>query len=381
MRACLFAFCALAICAGSAASAQTGARPLERTFPDGASLRLYGLINWGVLRYDDGRDVEVYAPVDNANETSRLGLVYARALGSWRFRNLNEIQYAPYSTENVNILRRSPSDGDWAWSNANIRKIDFSLEHPRRGRISLGQGEMATYSAPEADLSGTDVIAYSEIEDTAQGQLFRYAGRGLGFRDSISDISVGDAFNNYDGPRVVRLRYDTPEFRGFALSASWGRNLLTGEGSARDDDLADAALRYDGKVGPLTLSAAAGYFWDEGGGDVLSGSVSGLHARSGLSLTAAAGRQEGAGAYGYAKLGLTRSLVRWGPSSFSIDYYRGDDIAAEGSRSVTYSLSAVQDVGDTGLQLWLTARRYAYDDDAAEYLDGTAVFGGAIFQF
>ena len=70
-----------------------------------------------------------------------------------------------------------------------------------------------------------------------------------------------------------------------------------------------------------------------------------------------------------------------GVTAFSIDYYFGNDIAAGGSDSDTIGLAAVQNIDAYNLQLWALWRNYSYDDDADEYEDGQAVFGGALFKF
>lgn len=65
---------------------------------------------------------------------------------------------------------------------------------------------------------------------------------------SLSGITVGDAFTNYDAPRRVRLRHDTPHFNGFT-AAAFGRDLLSD-----DEDLearSPARLRQLGQHGVL----------------------------------------------------------------------------------------------------------------------------------
>lgn len=70
------------------------------------------------------------------------------------------------------------------------------------GKISIGQGDGAANGTSEADLSGTSVIMYSGVNDTAGS---------LTFRDSSGakipgDTDIGDTRNNFDGlSRVVML--------------------------------------------------------------------------------------------------------------------------------------------------------------------------------
>jgi hypothetical protein len=117
-----------------------GLPPIEREFPNGSTLRFYGQINKGVLSYDDGIDQETYGLIDNDNSSTRAGLRYNQDFGAWHFENVNEVDYAPFSTDNTSIIHQSPDAEDWHFDNDNIRKLDFTLAHERYGKFWLGQG-------------------------------------------------------------------------------------------------------------------------------------------------------------------------------------------------------------------------------------------------
>jgi hypothetical protein len=355
-------------------------------------VELYGQINKGVLLYDDGRETETYGLIDNANSSTRLGLRYARPLAAdWTLGTRFEIQYAPYSTSNVSQENRS--GGDQGFDNDNIRWIDFSLRNDRSGTVFLGQGSMATDGIAELDLSGTMVIGYSEIEDTASAQLLRYSDPDL--EAGRFGPAVGDAFANFDGGRLTRVRYDTSSRRGLTASVAFGRDLLSNDPDERDLDQYDAALRYSAKLDTFELLAGVGF---AGTGDDVrtwAGSASGLHRPTGLTATFAAGARDEGGAsrhYWYGKLGLQRDLLAWGVGAAAIDYYAGEDINTvptgsptsgeiTSSDSGSWGFSLVQSIDRWNTQLWLTGRRYDYSDDVARYQRGTAVFGGARFEF
>ena len=72
---------------------------------------------------------------------------------------------------------------------------------------------MATDGIAEIDLSGTDVIGYSGVGDSASAQIIRYSDPTLFFADNPQ---IGQAFQNYDGGRLARVRYDTPSFTASA---------------------------------------------------------------------------------------------------------------------------------------------------------------------
>ena len=366
-----------------------GLPPIEWEAPNGGVLTFYGQINKGVLSYDDGIDTESYGLIDNANSSTRVGLKYSQAFGAWTFENVNEIQYDPYSSSNASILHDSPNSDDYEFTNANIRKLDFTLANERVGKFWLGQGSMATDGIQEIDLSGTNVIAYSSVGESAGGQILRFSNPGLSFDESLSGVTIGEAFTNYDGPRRVRARYDTPAFANLTFAAAYGRNLLSDDSDVRDENIFDAALTYANEYDAFKVNAGLGYYWQENDITTWGGSASALHKATGLNITAGFGTgspDDGPdGQWWYAKLGLLRSFVTWGKTAMSVDYYKGDDFLVTGdatsSTSESWALALVQNIDRANTELWLTLRLYDYTDDVASYDDGQAIFGGARFKF
>jgi hypothetical protein len=391
---------------GAKAMAQ-GLPPLETEFANGATLRFYGQIDKGILNYDDGVETDTYFLIDNDNSSTRFGLEYNQSFGEWLFTNVNEFNYAPYSTANINVIDDTPSSEDYEWSNANIRKIDFTFAHDRYGKFWIGQGSMATDGVAEYDLSGTDVIGYSGVGDSAGGQIIRFSDPNLFFADNPQ---IGQAFQNYDGGRLTRIRYDTPAFSGFSVAFAFGQDLLSGEEADRDINQYDVSLNYANEYETFEVAGGVGYYANDDDAEVWAGSVSTLHTPTGINGTFAAGTQDFEGdksSYWYGKLGLLRQFVAWGASAAAIDYYSGDDVFLTGdiqlfdsggnpvldddgnpvigditsSESTSWGLSFVQNVDRWNTEIWLTVRSYDYSDDFASYEDGQAIFGGARFRF
>jgi hypothetical protein len=352
-------------------AAAQGLPPLEADLGGNTTLRFSGQINMGVLSYEDGGETNTYFPVDNDNSSSRARLQLLSGFGDWSLEGIVEVEYQPVAS---NVVSQLDDDPIWDVSRSNLRKFESIFRSERYGTFWVGQGSMASDGTAEVDLSGTTVIAYSSVADTAGGHFFRF-GDG-----TLSDTTVGGAFNNFDGlGRKVRIRYDTPSFNGFQLRASYGQDALNDDSA----DLYDVAGTYSGTLGDFALAAAAAYSWNTGSGvDRLSGSVSALHT-SGVSVTLAAGAQygDGDGRYGYGKLGYELGYFAFGKTAFSIDYYDGSDIAARRSDSSSLGLAVVQSVDAANLELWLTYRTYDYDDDISDYQSGQAIFGGARFRF
>jgi hypothetical protein len=353
---------------------------IEKQFANGGTLRFYGQINKGVLTFDDGQVTESYGLIDNDNSNTRFGLTYTQAFGpDWTYLGTIEIAYAPFSTSNTSLLQQSPPSSAYEFTNANIRKIDNMFSNDRYGTFWLGQGDMASNNTAEVDLSGTSVIGYSSVADSAGGQLLRQSD------GTLSDIAVKNAFTNYDGlSRQVRVRYDTPSFSGFGLRTSYGRNLLSDDPDVRDQDLFDIAATYAGEANGLKIAAQTAYSWKGSDITIFDGSVSILQVATGLSATAAAGTQDNAGAsgsYGYLKLGWQGDLISWGKTAIAVDYYDGRDITEDGSDSTSYALSVVQNIPRYNTELWLTWRSYDYSETDVSFDSASAFFVGARFKF
>lgn len=353
---------------------------VETTFGNGATLRFYGQINKGVLRYDDGQVRESYGLIDNDNSNTRFGLTYAQDVAErWAYLGIIEIAYAPFSTTNTSILQPSPPASAYEFTNANIRKIDNRFSAPAFGSFWFGQGDMASNHTAEADLSGTTVIGYSAIGDSAGGQVLRQADGVL------SDITIKDAFTNYDGlSRQVRVRYDTPLWSGFGLRTSYGRDLLSDSATERDEDLYDVAATYDSKVNEFRILAQTAYSWKGSDTTIFDGSGSVLHVPSGLSVTVAAGTQDQSdlsGSYGYIKVGWQGDLISWGKTAIALDLYSGSDIVVQGSDSQSSALSIVQNIPRWNTELWLTWRSYDYAETDQDFDSASAVFVGGRFSF
>ncbi len=238
---------------------------------------------------------------------------------------------------------------------------------------------MASNNTAEVDLSGTTVISYSSVADSAGAQLLRQSD------GTLSDIQIKQAFTNYDGlSRQVRVRYDTPLWSGFGLRTSYGRNLLSSSEATREQDLYDIAAVYEGTFNGLKVAAQTAVSWKGSDITIFDGSGSVLHVPTGLNFTVAAGTQDNSdvtGSFGYAKLGWQGDLVSWGKTALSLDHYSGSDIATEGSDSESWALAVVQNVPKWNTEFWMTWRDYDYSETDTSFDSAQAFFVGARFKF
>lgn len=224
-------------------------------------------------------------------------------------------------------------------------------ENDTLGKIWLGQGDTASNSTSEVDLSGTSVVAYSGIADMAGGLEFE------------NGLRIKTVFFNFDGlSRRDRIRYDTPTFAGFTLSTSF-----------TDEDHWDAALRYAGQFGGTKVVAAASYVEPDSTADFdyrISGSASVLFA-NGLNATIAAGMDADDTSnrdasitdpyFLYGKLGYKASIVDYGTTNFSIDFTQVEDLDATGDEFQSASFAVVQNFDHVGTEVYGAVRWHSLD--------------------
>jgi hypothetical protein len=338
---------------------------------NGTTTTFYGQLDLTFQGVDDGE--ESYQNfVDNSNSTSRVGFWIDGTLFDNSFRFNFETALGIKNTAETS----QTEDADWIdWQRTDIRKLEV-VSSGDFGAVWAGQGSMATDGVAEVDASGTTLAGYSNLPDTAGGFFFRDGA-------ALSGVTAGSVFRNFDGTRKFRLRYDTPDYAGFVISAAAGNDVLNESDSA---NYYDAALRYGYEDDSVILDAAVGYSWKDDGGDMTEqamASASAVHVPTGLNLTIAAGEQmSDEGRYLYAKLGWKGDIFSVGGTAVSADIYNGSDFGVDGSTSESWGLEAVQQFADYGLETYLGYRVYAYGDvPGADFQDLSAVLFGARWRF
>jgi len=337
----------------------------------GGSVLLYGQLDPAYLSFDDGvsRTSEV---VDNTNSNSRVGLWLRQSYGEneFTFNFETALGLRPSAGLSQNFTPKGVN-----WQRTSIRKVDFAYRTARYGTFSAGQGSMATDGVATVDLSGTTVATYASIPFTAGAFRFRTSAGVLSAR------TIGGAFGSFDGGRLGRVRYDSPGFNGFTVSASFGEQILA---QNVDFETRDIALRYAGEFGDFRVKGAIGYAEIELAGGVeredTIGSVSVLHS-SGFNATLASGKRTSAGSYGYGKLGYQAQWFGVGKTALSVDYYRGSDRVSAGSTSTSYGFGAVQKFDKQRVEAYLGYRTYELSETAVSYRDASSVLFGARWKF
>jgi predicted porin len=319
----------------------------------GRSLTLSGQVNPAFNVVDDGISTEVFI-VDNDTSGTRFRLDADAPLGETSIAATIEIGASPNNSYDVNQLNPQ-TDADFT-----VRRAEVTFRNDRYGRLQLGQGSSAADDTAEYDLSlVAGPIMYAGVADIAGGIIFT---DGTELTDPA--ITVGDAFFDFDGDRLARLRYDSPMFGPVQASASYGADDQWAAAVTLGGDYGD----WSGwTVGDFTLLGAASvYNPDDDNVDYsYAASASFLHDPTGLSLTLSTGGQkleEGDDPTNlYAKLGWDTEFWPLGPTGFGVDYTKGENISSDGAEGTSFGLAAVQRIDRFGIDLYSQLRWYELD--------------------
>ncbi|GJM02089.1 MAG: hypothetical protein DHS20C08_05900 [Rhodomicrobium sp.] len=250
------------------------------------SLTIYGQVNQALMIWDDGTNSDAYV-IDNDNSSSRFGFKGKAKIDSdWSAGYKIEIEVE--SSSSVGVSQTQDDNTGF-----NIRKSFLYLKSKSLGKVSIGQNSVATDDIThDTFLSSTTGFTQPDIKYARDFGIVNSAGvKQLGLEwGELCGASVADDDQCFDiSGRQNSIRYDTPTFAGFTLSAAWG-----------EDDFWDVALRYAGDYGAIKVAASVGYYeWDGrdafangSGKDVvneetsLAASASIIHTPTGLFLNA-----------------------------------------------------------------------------------------------
>lgn len=338
---------------------------------NGGELLFYGQLSPSYLSFDDGVSTTSNF-ADNTNSNSRVGMWYRTQTGngSFSFNLETALGLRPSALLSQNFTPDAAN-----WRRTSIRKIDATWNIDNLGTFSIGQGSMSTDGAASMDMSGTTLVLYNSIPDTAGAFRFRTTAGALTAK------TIAQAFGSYDGGRKTRVRYDTPSINGFTFSASYGEEVLA---EKVDQKVADIAVTYAGEFGGNKLIGGLGYSYSEFGAGVKRrdavASLSYLHA-GGVNFTFAMGDRNETGPYVYGKLGYRANWISAGTTSLGIDFYRGDDKTSAGSESQSYGIGIVQSFDRQRVEAYFGYREYSLKETGVSYRDASSFMLGARWKF
>ncbi|MGB1548227.1 MAG: porin [Alphaproteobacteria bacterium] len=348
------------------------AKPTVKSGNNKVSLTLKGQVNRGVLVVDDGAQSDVFH-VDNDFSSTRIDIIgEVKPRNDLKVGALIEMEVQSNPSNKVVINQNKPASG----TTLTERIIDVYFDSKEFGRLTLGQGKMASDGTSEVDLSGTGVIALSKVQELAADINFRQDNAA-----ATAGPTIDAVYTNLDGlAREDRIRYDTPKFHGFQVSTAHA-----------DGSEFDVAVRHDDTFDGVKTAAAIAYSNSSAVDDFkqVNGSVSVLFP-VGLSLTFAAGTQDpdasAAGAddpvFWWGKIGWqTKLFPELGKTYFSIDYGQSEDFSAQGDEFDSVGGAIVQKLDDWGMELFLSGRNYSLKQPGVSYHDIFAFMSGARVKF
>lgn len=404
---------------------------------DRVRLSISGQVNRALLYGNDGFNSNV-RNVDNSNSSTRFRIVGEGQINDTASGGVNvEAEFRPNASSSTTLTQNLPQPA--STTTPTVRQVEAYLQDSRYGGIRLGFGSVASYLTSEVDLSGTAVASYVNVADLDGGFAFRQRNAALvpttGGRLALSPArsygpAVSSVFYYFDGlVRENRVRYDSPRFHGFQVSAS-----------AIDGGAFDAALRYAGEYGGNQLAAAFGFVDAIARNHLAQGAVSGfpgaaanfygyagvptgangtttigtavtpsagdvsangslqydgsasLLLKSGLNFTVAGGYRDViyrdpqgrklSPTLLYGKVGYRTSVFpNVGISAVSLDYAQNNALQFAGDRARSYSLALVQNIDAAATELFLTGRLQSLRRTYAQYDNLYAVLLGARVRF
>ena len=337
------------------------------TIDGGGVLTLYGQANLTFQSFDDGGET-TSGIVDNGNWNTRLGATFSQPIQDVTLRLRFE---SGLGLRNSALISQNGKP-DWVdWQRTSLRWFEVAVD-TNYGTLSGGQGSSASDGTAGLDDSFTFHAGATDSSDGFGSFLFRDA------TGTLTNISVGQVNNSFDGARRFRIRYDTPDVHGVTLATSYGRNILV---SSDDTDYYDAAIRWTGEFGDFAVRSAASYQWlDDPNGpnsERAAGSATVVHTPTGLNFAASAGQEIDGADYYWIRGGWRTALFTFGTTSLSADYYSGRDFVSNGSRTENFGLYAVQSFDAAPIDLYAGWRRFTFSDRSGRsYQDADGILIG-----
>jgi hypothetical protein len=326
-----------------------------------------GHVNRAALFLDNGKNRKTLH-VDNDGSSTRLWASgEAKVNEDVTVGAKVEFQLEANSTADVDV------DTPNSDSKISERKMEFYVKSADYGTLWFGKGNTASDGSSERDFSGTDLVGYSGISDTAGGAKFLTSA-------GIKGPKLGDVYSNMDGlGRKSRIRYDTPTWNGLGLRV----------GHASGDE-GDIALTFDGKVDDTKIGASFAAAKNHSSRfRQYNGSASVLFP-CGISVTGALGTRHFLksgrknATFWYTKLGYMFDWFNWGTTKTSIDFAQArhvSDAATAKGRVRSYAFTVVQDIDKIGTEIYGTVRNHQLDVSGIDYKRLLAVMIGARIKF
>ena len=391
------------------------------------SLKLSGQVNKALLYWDDGDLTGAYV-VDNIQSSTRLRLSgSAKISADYSAGFYIEFELDTAASSAVDQFNgRHLGTGSTVGGALQMRQAYWYLKSKSLGKFSLGRLNSAAKNITLIGLGSQSEAAYNQM---LWGGGMHLRTPGTTGHQSLLTGTVGGFFFGTSLSRREGVRYDSPTFAGFTLSASWA-----------DDDVWDVALRYAGEFGGIRVAAAIGYEQDNWENPGLSGAigppfaepgerddkilvanVSLLHVSSGLFVTGAYYQRDRDGTHdqvtavdgtviqpdGYQwsiHAGIYQKFFALGKTTIYGEYIEAEDgregtagaalglpgTTIIGSTAEVWGVGIVQNIDAAAMNLYLAYRNISFDATgvnaagvvtAGQYEDLDMILAGARINF
>ena len=330
---------------------EDGEEPLTDYLNPSIRLDVAGQVNPAMNVAGDGDKTKVYF-VDNDATASRIRFAGVGIFDRGpQLGTTLEVGFSPNNSFDVS------QDNEVAGDFISVRRAEVWVRDDRYGRVMFGQGSTAADNTAEYDLS--------LVSGPIMTSGVSFVAGGLQFTDGneLSGVTIADVFQNFDGQRDPRIRYDSPMLGALQLSASAGANQTYGAALTWGGDYDHWTAKEIGGI--TTLGAVSISNPNEGGVDFrVAGSWSMLHDASGLSATVSSGYDNTSGSTPYnvyGKLGWDTHLFDMGDTGFGVDYTWSANVAEANDEGQSVGLAGVQVIDEYGVQLYSQFRWYTVD--------------------
>ncbi|MBI1650341.1 porin [Hyphomicrobium sulfonivorans] len=362
------------------------------------SLTVSGWVGQQVMWWDDGYESNTYVGDLGATLSSHFKFTGQATISpGW---------YAGYvlhvEARNNNSLGLSQDYGTpgAVADGVHLLQSFWFVKSDQLGKLSVGlQSQASDNTAILVDGSGSLVPANWVAFDYANFTIRNSAGPGnTGVRwIGVGGCVGGGAIGDCNGATQNVVRYDSPTFGGFSVSASWG-----------EDDMWDVAARYAGEHAGFKVAVAAAY--NENSTELWLGPTAGdtfqyfqiggyiEHVPTGVFVYGAYGNAQYDLAAGesetyYVKAGLRE---RWSALGHTVLYGEYENNKADGLAFVQqpiggaatssdfdlWGLGVVQEIDAAAMSVWVSYRHVEYNDNSAiNYEDFQYVKAGALINF
>jgi hypothetical protein len=356
------------------------------------SLTVSGWVTQQITAWDDGTESNVYVHDLGTTLGSHVKFTGAATISpGWSAGYVLQIEgigsdgLTHSQNNSVGPPVYSLLGGGTSGAVATVLQSYWFVKSDQLGKVSVGkQSQASDNTAILVDGSGSLVPANWVAFDTNFFAVNR-GGVAIGAWGGAQGCAgMGGAWGDCNGLTQNVVRYDSPTFGGFSVSASWG-----------EDDMWDVAARYAGEFGGFKLAAAAAYTdVDDGQYNELF-NVDAEYFQAGLFLMHTGSGLFGLVNYGnfqnnlvagpdaetwYGKIGLRTRFSPLGHTVFYGEYLNGQDGGfAANSELEVWGAGVVQEVDAAAMSVWLKYRNQSYEDvnGSADDFDYVG-FGGLI---